>query len=307
MDGEETKIMCKVFLDHLSGFRDYLGFLNRSDKTIEAYVNDVVLFLNYVTAAFGVQNPGEVKRDMLRDFMSEELARGISKKSLMRRVSGIKGFFRYLVEKDVIEDTDILTVDTPRDGTRLPKTAAREDVIALIEGIGKLDKAEPEPLGLRNRAIVAFLYGTGARVSELVGLDRHDIDYRTTLVKLRGKGGRDRIVPAGEYTLARVREWLDARGGGAEPVFTSMKGRRLSTRHIRNILERSLREAALHLPLSPHALRHSFATHMLENGANIRAVQELLGHRSLSTTQVYTHITKERLMALYKQYHPHAR
>jgi integrase/recombinase XerC len=230
-----------------------------------------------------------------------ELARGISRKSLMRRVSGIKMFFRYLIEEGLVQNTSILSVDTPRAEKRLPKTLSQDQIMSLLKGIRR-----DRPIDKRNLAILSFLYGTGARVSELVALNISDVDFNTGLVRLRGKGGRDRIVPAGSFVIEKLKQWVDLRIDTGDAVFTSMNGRRISDRHIRNILRAALDRAALGLPLSPHGLRHSFATHMLENGADIRTVQELLGHMSLSTTQVYTHIATEKLVRSYRQYHPHA-
>jgi site-specific recombinase XerD len=200
-----------------------------------------------------------------------------------------------------VHDTAILSVDTPKAEKRLPKTLSQDQIHALLEGAHG-----GRPIERRNYAIVTFLYATGARVSELTALNMEDVDFNTGLVRLRGKGGRNRIVPAGAYVLKTLREWLEYRNDVSGAVFTTMSGKRLSERHIRNIVGSALRRAALALPLSPHGIRHSFATHMLENGADIRVVQELLGHMSLSTTQIYTHVAKEKLLSTYRRYHPHA-
>jgi len=149
-------------------------------------------------------------------------------------------------------------------------------------------------------------------VSEMVGLNVEDIDFRSGLVTLRGKGGRTRIVPAGRVAVDTINKWLLVRkfpqdvSSGGVPVFTSSSGRRLGVRHIRNIINAAMRKVGISQHFSPHGMRHSFATHLLENGADIRSVQELLGHASLSTTQIYTHVTKDKLISQYKKYHPHA-
>jgi site-specific recombinase XerD len=283
------------------GFIQYLKVLNRSDKTVQWYVQDTVLFLRHVEKNFHGKELSLIGRNELRDFLAFELSRGLSRKSLMRRISGIKTFFRYLLEEDVVHDTAILSVDTPKADTRLPKTLSQEQIMAILEGV-----QGDRPIDRRNYAVVSFLYATGARVSELTALNIKDVDFNTGLVRLRGKGGRDRIVPAGAFVIKILREWLDYRSDISGAVFTSMSGKRLTERHIRNIVGSALRRAALSLPLSPHGLRHSFATHMLENGADIRVVQELLGHMSLSTTQIYTHVAKEKLLSTYRRYHPHA-
>ena len=234
-----------------------------------------------------------VGKNDLRDFLAMELARGISRKSLMRRVSGIKMFFRYLIDEGLVQDTSILTVETPKAEKRLPKTLSQEQIRSLLKGI----KGE-RPIDKRNLAILSFLYGTGARVSELVALNITDVDFNTGLVRLRGKGGRDRIVPAGTFVIEILKQWLDVRIDMGEAVFTSLKGRRLSDRHIRNILRTALQKAALQLPLSPHGIRHSFATHMLENGVNIRILQELMGHADVKTTEIYTHVMNRDIARL---------
>ncbi len=290
----------------LNGFLNYLRVLNRSEKTVQWYVHDTGLFLRYIQDE-GKKGLASIDRNDLRDFLAVELARGVSRRSLIRRVSGIKAFFRYLVEQQIISETGILSFETPKGEKRLPRVLSREQAEALL-----LNAWDDSPLDRRNRAIIAFLYGTGARVSEMVGLNIEDIDFRTGLVTLRGKGNKTRIVPAGKVAVEKISEWLLERpcrritSSGGGPVFTSSSGGRLGVRHIRNIMNAAMRKAGISQHLSPHGMRHSFATHMLENGADIRSVQELLGHASLSTTQVYTHITKDKLIAQYKKYHPHA-
>jgi site-specific recombinase XerD len=289
------------YRDAVDGFKKYLEVLNRSEKTVQWYVQDTVLFLDHLERNFGIKKLAEIDKNDLRDFLAGELARGISRKSLMRRVSGIKMFFRYLIEEGELEDSTILSIDTPKAEKRLPRTLSQDQVMTLLEGI-----EGDRPLDRRNLAILSFLYGTGARVSELVALNREDVDFHTGLVRLRGKGGRERLVPAGEFVVERLREWLELRRDRSRAVFTSLGGRRLGDRHIRNIVGAALRKAALAMPLSPHGMRHSFATHMLENGADIRIVQELLGHMSLSTTQIYTHIARDKIVNTYRRFHPHA-
>lgn len=303
MDGVrmDSGVNGKNFRQEIEGFRKYLKVLNRSDKTVQWYMHDALLFLNHLDNHYDVRNLNNAGKRELRDFLAMELARGISRKSLMRRVSGIKMFFRYLIEEGLVQNTSILSVDTPRAEKRLPKTLSQDQIMSLLKGVRR-----DRPIDKRNLAILSFLYGTGARVSELVALNISDVDFNTGLVRLRGKGGRDRIVPAGSFVIEKLKQWVDLRLDTGDAVFTSMNGRRISDRHVRNILRAALDKAALGLPLSPHGMRHSFATHMLENGADIRTVQELLGHMSLSTTQVYTHIATEKLVRSYRQYHPHA-
>jgi integrase/recombinase XerC len=290
-----------VFNEQLRKFHDFLTVMNRADATVSWYLQDSALFLGYVEKQYGIHRLEEVGKEHLRDFLAHEMARGISRTSLTRRVSGIKNFFRFLMRTGVLGGTSIINVRTPKKESRLPRVSSQKDILAVLA------TAFPDTaLGKRNRAIVAFLYGTGARVSELVGLNSGDIEARTGLVKLHGKGNRVRIVPAGGYTIRRISEWMEARGAASDAVFTSLAGRRLTTRQVRNILDAAIRRASASSHVSPHTMRHSFATHLLDNGVDVRVVQELLGHVSLSTTQIYTHVSRERLQALYRRYHPHA-
>ncbi len=290
------------YKDRVRSFSEYLRVINRSENTINWYVKDSVLFLRFVESQWGEMNLKDIGKDQLRDFLACELSRGVGRTSLMRRVSGIKSFFRFLIKQGIIEDSSIMNVKTPKAKRKLPKVTSEEQIAFMLSrafGNTKLDK--------RNLAIFAFLYATGARVSELIGLNRMDLDFRTGLVRLKGKGGKTRLVPAGDFTMAKIREWLEERGGDSEAVFTNLAGNRLSVRQIRNILNRAIVRSEVNARISPHTMRHSFATHMLDHGADVRIVQELLGHVSLSTTQIYTHVTRERLRRLYNRYHPHGR
>jgi len=289
----------------IENFYTYLQVLNRSVNTIRWYVQDCVLFLKYIEDEYGSKKFEEITKNDFRDFLACELSRKISRRSLARRVSGIKNFFRFLLKKGVISESVIVTVQTPRGEKKLPRVSSREDVFSMLKH-AEGDK----PLEKRNLAILAFLYGTGARVSELTGVNVGDIDFNSGLVKLKGKGQKQRIVPAGDFVVLRVKEWLDARKSlhpGIEPeaAFTAKNARRLSARHIRNILNAVIRKASIRMKVSPHTLRHSFATHLLENGADVRMVQEMLGHVNLTTTQIYTHLTARRLRSVYNRYHPH--
>jgi integrase/recombinase XerC len=303
MDFEQLlgSVETPFFREKLREFHDFLRVLNRSENTVRWYIQDSALFLGFLEKECGLKNIDSVRKDQVRDFLACELARGISRNSLIRRVSGIKGFFRFLIKQGAITDSSVMHVRTPKGEKKLPKVASESEIFSMLTSSFTNKK-----LGKRNRAIISFLYGTGARVSELIGLNVSDVDFRTGLVKLRGKGDKTRIVPAGRFVIEKICEWFEVRGVKSEAVFTSLSGKRLGVRHVRNILTTAIRNAALNARVSPHTLRHSFATHLLENGVDVRIVQELLGHVSLSTTQVYTHVTREKLKALYKRYHPHA-
>jgi len=300
-----SQLNSKEYRREVENFYTYLQVLNRSINTINWYIHDCVLFLTYIESEYGRKKFEEISKNDLRDFLASELSRKISRRSLARRVSGIKNFFRFLLKKGIISESGIVNVQTPKGGKKLPRVSSKEDVFSMLRYAGG-----DTPLEKRNLAILAFLYGTGARVSELTGVNVWDIDFNSGLVKLKGKGQKHRIVPAGDYVIRSVREWLEVRKSlftdiEPEAVFTSKTGKRISVRHIRNILNDVIRRASIGMKVSPHTLRHSFATHLLENGADVRMVQEMLGHVSLSTTQIYTHLTVNRLRSVYNRYHPH--
>ena len=299
---EGAGLKTQEYKKQVQKFSEYLRVINRSDNTVRWYVNDCVLFLRFIESQWGEIGLKDIGKDQLRDFLSHELTRGVGRTSLMRRVSGIKNFFRFLIRQEIIEDSSIMNVKTPKAERKLPKVTSEEQIASMLShsfGNTKLDR--------RNLAIFAFLYATGARVSELIGLNRMDLDFRTGLVRLQGKGGKTRFIPAGDFATEKIRGWLEERGGDSEAVFTTLAGSRLSVRQIRNILNRAVLKSGMNARMSPHTMRHSFATHMLDHGADVRIVQELLGHVSLSTTQIYTHVTRERLRRLYNRYHPHGK
>jgi integrase/recombinase XerC len=289
----------------LDQFGGYLRVMNRAENTVRWYLADSTRFLRYMEHKCGGMPFESIGREDVREFLGEELARGLKRRSLTRELAGIKSFFRFLVSRHLVGDRSaaavgVLRMATPKGEKRLPKVTPKEDVFRMLfQTFGESD------LDRRNCAVIAFLYATGARVSELVSIDFRDVDFRNGLVKLTGKGRKVRYVPAGRFAIGKLEEWLSARKAGDGAVFTSLSGARLSARQIRNILNEALKRASLGMRISPHMMRHSFATHMLDNGADVRAVQELLGHVSLSTTQVYTHVSRERIRALYNRYHPH--
>jgi integrase/recombinase XerC len=295
-----TMAVSSAYRDALDRFGKYLEVMNRSPNTVRWYVGDCADFLRYMEKVNGGKPLGVIEREDVREFMGEGLAGGLSRRSLARKLAGIKSFFRFLLKEGVVSEGGVLRMSAPKAEKKLPKVTPKSDLLRLL-----LESFGDGGLDTRNRAVLAFLYGTGARVSELVSLDRGDIDFRRGLVRLRGKGDKVRYVPAGAFALERVKSWLGTRAAPSEAVFTSLAGRRLTARHIRNILDGAVAKACLNTKMSPHTMRHSFATHLLDGGADVRAVQELLGHVSLSTTQVYTHVSRERLRTQYARYHPH--
>ncbi|MFG0333721.1 MAG: tyrosine recombinase XerC, partial [Maioricimonas sp. JB049] len=228
--------------------------------------------------------------------------------TIARRLACLRSFFRYTTREGITETNPAQALRTPRVGRKLPHFLTTEQVATLLE-------APPanEPMGLRDRAILETLYSAGLRVAELVGLDVGDWDRDANILRVLGKGRKERIAPVGSYAAKALDRWLDVRmpapDGSPEDrgaMFLNRFGRRLTTRSIGRMLEKYLKVTGLDTLTSPHTLRHSFATHLLDGGADLRSVQELLGHKSLTTTQIYTHVSTRRLRETYEQAHPHS-
>jgi integrase/recombinase XerC len=248
--------------------------------------------------------------DLIRTFLAHLDEHQYSSATMARKIATLRSFYRWLDKRNFVESNPMLLIRTPRQNKRLPKAIDVAQVEQLL--------AAPDPtelLGARDRAILETLYSTGIRVSELVGINRGDFDETGQAMIVRGKGRRERIVPLGSHALAALSHYIkmldnDPRGQHTDPaeapLFVNKHGGRLSTRSVRRKVSKYLQQAGLDPDISPHTLRHSFATHLLDNGADLRSVQELLGHQSLSTTQVYTHLTTQRLRDAYDDAHPRA-
>ncbi|MHC4416839.1 MAG: tyrosine recombinase XerC [Planctomycetota bacterium] len=247
----------------------------------------------------------------IRKFLEHLSQQHYSPATMARKIATLRSFHRWLEKRGLITNNPMLMIRTPKQSKRLPKAIAVEQVEKLLSA-----PDDTNLLGARDRAILETLYSTGIRVSELVGINRSDIDETGAALIVRGKGRRERIVPLGSHALAALRHYtaiLDAEQRGtpqerdpAAPLFINKHGGRLSTRSVRRKVSKYLAQAGLDPNISPHTLRHSFATHLLDNGADLRSVQELLGHQSLSTTQVYTHLTTGRMRDVYDDAHPRA-
>ena len=222
-------------------------------------------------------------------------------RSAARAMSAWRTFGRFLEQRGHVAADPAAALRSPRIARRLPRTLPEPELTAALDALARGD----DPAQVRDRAALELLYSSGLRVSELVGLDRGDVDFGAALARVRGKGRRERVVPVGDTALAAVRSLLaDAPAGRDTPVFRGPSGRRLSVRTVQRLVARRLEHVARGLGVSPHALRHSFATHLLQHGADLRAIQEMLGHASLSTTQVYTHVSRRHLRESYEQSHP---
>jgi integrase/recombinase XerC len=255
----------------------------------------------------------DANTDTLRNFLGHLGTNDYSPATMARKIATLRSFFKWAEKRGVSGTNPMLAIRTPKQGKRLPKAVSMEQIEKLL-----ITPSDKDVLGLRDRAMLETLYSTGLRVSELVDLNFDDLDENGEALRVRGKGKRERMVPLGSHALAAVKRYVtmvraDSRfagqwnaDGANKPLFLNKHGGRMSSRSVRRKLDKYLKEAGLDPKISPHTLRHSFATHLLENGADLRSVQELLGHQSLSTTQVYTHLTAQRIKATYDEAHPRA-
>ncbi len=282
---------------------------NASIHTVRNYAEDLSQFLGFLEEE-GVVFPERLDYLALRYFLAYLHRQDYERRTVARKLSAIRTFLRYLSREGILADTSWASVKTPRCGKKLPRFLYLEEMLRLL--------AAPDttsPAGLRDAAILEVLYATGTRVSELVGMD-DDIDLHSGQAIVMGKGARERIVPFGRFAVRSVRSYLEygrpallrknKEPGSEKALWLNKYGRRLTDRGVRRIVDKYVYHAGLNGGLSPHSIRHSFATHLLNAGADIRVVQELLGHINVSTTQIYTHITKDRLKEIYKGAHPRA-
>lgn len=240
----------------------------------------------------------------LRKYLAVLREKNLSSRSVGRRFSALRSFFRFLSREGYIKTNPILMLSSPKLDKHLPSFMTEEEVKRLIESA--FAKNQDDLSGLRDRAILEAFYSSGLRISELVGLNLDDVDFISGVLKIRGKGKKERIVPVGEAALTAIKKYLDRRNKQTDAIFLNKNSRRITTRGVMDIVVKYLHLAGIKPGVSAHTFRHSFATHLLNRGADLRTVQELLGHANLSTTQIYTHLTTERLKSVYDKAHPHA-
>jgi integrase/recombinase XerC len=295
------------YLEHLQGERQL------SPQTLRAYEHDLVTFHEFLCRDFlgkeaDAVRPQDVDPLAVRSFLAALTRQGLSKRSQGRALSAVRSLFRFACREGTLAANPAQGVRTPKAPKTLPRHLRPGEVESLIEA-----PAGEGPLVLRDRAILELLYAAGLRVSELVGLDWPDVDLAARMVRVMGKGSKERMVPFGRPAAEALRRWLAIwetvrhPGEDGQPVFLNHQGTRLTDRSVRRVIDRWVDAAAVARGVHPHTLRHTFATHLLEGGADLRAIQELLGHSSLSTTQKYTHLEVERLLAVYRDAHPRAR
>jgi integrase/recombinase XerC len=291
------------FLRHLALER------NASAHTVKSYREDLTQALDFFRTRLAGRplEPALLTARLLRAHAAWLHEQGYAKATIARRITAVRSWCRFLCRQGTLAANPADGVRGPRQDRKLPHFLSEDDLARLLEA-----PPADHPLGLRDRAILETLYSAGLRVSELTGLDLGDVDLDSGLATVRGKGKRERLALLGPQSVAAVRRWLEARAAlpqaarGRAALFLNKNGTRLTTRSVGRLLAKYLAQAGLDPRASPHSLRHSFATHLLDRGADIRSVQELLGHRSLGNTQIYTHVTTNRLRDSYDKAHPRA-
>lgn len=282
----------------IQSISEYLTYLEvergLSKNTVLAYENDILGFFDYFK---NIEDPNEIKRIHFSEYTVYLAQNGLLSSSVTRKIASIKGFFRFLAANKEIKSNPSLSVSSPKIPKKLPKVISYEEIEKLLKN----------RLTIKEKAVFELLYATGLRVSELVNLTVKNVDFKTALIRTTGKGSKDRIVPMGKKAKEALSRYMKERnlllkakmGSGAESdyIFLNDKSEKISRQWVYNFIKKQ--GETINKTISPHTIRHSFATHLLENGADLRAVQELLGHRSVVTTQLYTHISKKRLREVY--------
>ena len=306
----------KLSLDFIAKLEHEKGF---SEHTLRAYHKDLLQFDNFLKAE-NRSSLESINHLLLRRFLAVLRSKNYSKTTIARKLASIRSFFKFLIREGELVANPFEMLRTPKQDKKLPHFLSIKDTEVLLQ-----TPAEPSParclttddkvlMGLRDMAILETLYSTGIRVSELVGLDESNIDFFAGMIKVQGKGKKERLVPIGSHAIKAINEYLDSKSKSKKkeenkvsrsaPLFLNRFGDRLSARSVARSLDKYLKMSGVNLLTSPHTFRHSFATHLLDKGADLRSVQEMLGHSSLSTTQIYTHITTERLKSVYDKAHP---
>lgn len=289
--------------------REFLEYLarerNASSHTVRSYRDDLTVFSQYLAQVEGeAADPSASTSKRLRSYTVWLNSQGYAASTIARRLACLRSYYKYARRQGVVTADPSATLRNPKQPRRLPKPVRVEELIGFLDGL-----AVGEPSGVRDRALFETLYGGGLRVSEAVGLDVGDLDLDGQALRVRGKGRRERLCPIGEMATLWLRRWLPLRQPATpaeSAVFLNRFGGRLTSRSVGRLLHDHLVAQGLEASFSPHGLRHSFATHLLDAGADLRSVQELLGHRRLTTTQIYTQVTRERLLHVFQKAHPRA-
>lgn len=289
---------------HLARLRSEVGV---SPHTYKAYADDLARFARFAQAEFSITEVGRVRRELILSFQAAEADRGIGARTQARRLSALRGLFRFALAEGIVDENPLADLKQPRQRRRLPTTLSEKDVERI------LDAADRTATPMRDRALLEVLYGSGLRVSEALGLSLDRVHLEEAALRVVGKGDKERVVPLGRPAKKALERYLDAerpkllRAGARHEVFLSPRGNKLSRQAIFALVRRLAEAAGLESAPSPHGLRHAFATHLVERGADLRAVQSLLGHASISTTEVYTHVSRRHLREVHGAHHPRER
>lgn len=303
-----------VVMEEIKNFLTYLRVQrNLSAATILAYEQDLTHFLTFLWEQLDLlgkpQNLESVDKYLVREYLAYLTREGYARSSLARKLASIRGFSRFLFSQKLIERDFAIALKTPKQKNSIPEVMTMEELMRYLEDA---IPGQSPALQSRNRAIFEVLYSTGIRVAELVGLNLADLDVTNQYLRVLGKGSKERVVPMGEYALERLSDYCQnhrkklMQGRNEEALFVNSKGRRLTTRGVQYVVDQCTAHLEIHKNISPHTFRHTFATHLLNHGADLRSIQELLGHSSLSTTQVYTKVSTSHLKSVYNQAHPRA-
>ncbi len=288
-------------------FSDYLRLeQSLSDNTIEAYCHDIELFRQYLEDSVQSCSITEITHHDIEDFFAKLYDLGIAASSQARILSGLKSFFKYLLQEKICEADPTMLVSSPSIGRHIPDVLSYEEIVSMMECIDL-----SQQFGHRNKAIIEVMYGCGLRVSEVISLNISDIYAKDEFIKVFGKGSKERLVPIGNKTLHELMLYVkgerlhqDIKPKFSDKVFISARGTSLTRQSVFLLVKRLAEQAGIKKTISPHTLRHSFATHLIEGGADLRAVQQMLGHSSITTTEIYTHISDEYLRQIIMEYHP---
>ncbi|GEL76094.1 site-specific tyrosine recombinase XerD [Tenuibacillus multivorans] len=290
--------------------QDFLHFLKiekgLADNSVASYRRDLKQYTKYLKEVEELEDVQKIERGHIRAFLKFLSTNGKTSSSITRMLSTIRSFHRFLIQDYDVSHDATLHIQTPKKERKLPKVLSSQEVETL------LDLPGDEPLTIRNRAMLEMLYATGLRISELLSLQINDLHLLMGFVRVIGKGGKERIVPLGKHAQKAVEEYVEfarstfMKQKATDALFVNHRGSPMSRQGFWKVLKKIAQEKGIKKELTPHTLRHSFATHLLENGADLRAVQEMLGHSDISTTQIYTHISKTRMKDIYQNYHPRA-
>jgi len=295
-----VKNYIELFLDYLRAERGL------SENTISSYANDLKKYTQFLLSK-GVNNPSQIEKTHIIEFIEKEKKQGFKLSSIARRISSIKGFHRFLMRERMLNKDVTSTLESLRLWKKVPQVLELSEVERLLSSPNIR-----KPQGLRDKAIFELLYATGLRVSEVCSLKINDVNLEVGFIKVKGKGGRERIVPLGETALHFLKRYIEEvrpkllKNRESVFLFISSFKKNLSRQSIWKMIKLYIKKTRIKKEVSPHTLRHSFATHLIERGADLRSVQEMLGHSNISTTQLYTHINKVRLKEIYKKFHPRA-